>query len=73
LTDYLGSEDVEGSKYVYDQSKIYKNQTLLAIRHGQTSENDLNLKSFYQSIGFDQTIWNFEDLDISEGVFPKLK
>lgn len=52
---------------------MYKNQILIEIRYGQTNETDLNLKSLYQSIGFDQTIWNFEDLDISEGLFPTLK
>jgi hypothetical protein len=70
--DYLGSQDVIGSAYIYDISKIYVNDILLDIRFGQTTVEQLNLKSFYEGIGFDTHIWNVDNVDVSNGIYPTL-
>ena len=70
--DYLGSQDVIGSAFIYDQSKIYVNDILLDIRFGQTTVEQLNLKSFYEGIGFDTHIWNVDNLDVSNEIYPTI-
>jgi hypothetical protein len=70
--DYLGSQDVIGSAFIYDQSKIYVNDILLDIQFGQTTVEQLNLKSFYEGIGFDTHIWNFDNLDVSNEIYPTI-
>ena len=70
--DYLGSQDVIGHAYIYDQSKINVNDNLLDIRFGQTTVVQLNLKSFYEGIGFDTHIWNVDNVDVSNGIYPTL-
>jgi hypothetical protein len=46
--------------------------TLLSMRFGHTSEDSLNLKSFYQAIGFDTGIWSVDNLDVSNGIYPTI-
>ena len=37
------------------------------------SAEQLNSKEFYLNISWDETIWNLENLDIANGVYPTLK
>ncbi len=70
LKDIVSKESgISSPAYTGNNAKIVNCHSLGA----NTSADELSEKQFYIDLGFDEELWDLDDLDIENGKYPKLK